>query len=97
MEKSGTFFAGWIVPPTQVASVCAGGGRPEVAELVIGSGAVETVQWSSPELPGSLERSFDGRSEVLLLWVLCRPPEVGRAVCCSPDQQEDAGELLEGS
>ena len=75
--------------------MCAGGGRPEDTELVVGSGVLETVQWSSPELHGSLERCFDGRSGVLLLWVLCRLPEVGRAVCCSLDQVEDAGDLLE--
>ena len=94
MGRDGTCFVGWVVPPTSAASVITGGGRPEVAELVVGSRAVEMIRWSSPELPGSLERSFDGRSGVLFLWVDCRSPEVGRAICYSPDQVEDAGDLL---
>ena len=94
MGRDGTCFGGWVVPLTSAASVIADGGRPEVAELVVGSGTVEMIRWSSPELLESLERSFDGRSGVLFLWVDCRSPEVGRAVYCSLDQVEDVGDLL---
>ena len=54
-------------------------------------------QWSTPELPGRLERSFAAQRKIRLQWVLKKQPEVDRSVCCSPDREEDVGELLEGS
>ena len=38
--------------PTSAASERAGGGRPEVADVVVGSGASRLNRWCTPELPG---------------------------------------------
>ena len=79
------------------ASVIAGGDRPAVAELIVDSGVLGMDQWSTPELPGSLERSFAARRRNSLQWVLKKQPEVDRSVCYPSDQEEDVGELLKGS
>ena len=96
-EKNGTCSVGWVVPSTSGDSELAGGGHLEVADVVVGLGTVGMDQWSTPELPGSLERSFAARRRISLQWVLKKQPEVDRSVCYPSDQEEDAGELLEGS
>ena len=72
----------------------AGGGRPKVADVVVGPAAVGTNQWSTPVLSGCPERSFAARRGILLLWVHRRQQEVEVAVLCSWDQLEGTGDLL---
>ena len=46
-------------------------------------------------LPEGLEWNFEDRREKWVQWVLHRSPEVGGEGCCSPDQVEAAGGLLD--
>ena len=82
-------------PPTWVGSADAGGSRPERAGVVSGSRAFGSTPCGPPVLPEWLERSFVGRREGFAFWVRCWSSEVGREVCCSLDQAEASGGLLE--
>ena len=77
VEKRDTYCAVRSVPPTSGASELAGRGQLEVADVIVGPGALGTDQWSAPELPGRSEAASADRSEISLLWVHRRWLEVG--------------------
>ena len=95
MGRDGTCSVVQSTPPTRAVSVVAGEVGPGAVDVIGGLRTSGSPQWSLPELPERLERSFADRREKWVFWVHSKTPEVGGDVYCPLDQLEDAGELLE--